>query len=52
MEYERQLEELTKMEQWDPDALVDALGITTEELLAIGMFYGRAIEWIEENVGE
>lgn len=52
MEYERQLEEVAKLEQWDADALCDALNITSEELIAIPMFYQRAIHWVEDNVGE
>ena len=47
MEDWRVIEELERMEEWDPDAVCDALNISTEEL--IEKFYGRAIRWIREN---
>ncbi len=43
---ENQLEILA---EWDVDALLECLGITTEELLEVPEFKARAIEWIEEN---
>lgn len=49
---ERVLQEVERIEEWDPDVVVDAFGITTEELMAVPMFYSRAIAWAKENVGE
>ena len=47
----RIFEELNRMAEWDADAVVDALDITSEELLSVPDFKQRAIEWIEENNG-
>lgn len=44
--------QLQAMEEWDPDALLDALGITSEELMAVPSFYARAAQWAEENTGD
>ena len=45
----RTAERLDVMEQWDVDSVVDALRITTEELLSVPEFKHRAERWIEEN---
>ena len=47
MEEWRIAEELERMEEWDPDAVCDALNIRSEEL--VGRFLDRAINWIREN---
>ena len=47
MEDWRVTEELDRMAYWDPDAVCDALNLTSEEL--IGAFLSRAIKWIKEN---
>lgn len=52
MEEWRVMEELERMHEWDTDAVVDALNITTEELLAIQRFLHRAVDWIEDNFDE
>ena len=41
--------QLEVMEEWDADALVDTLGITTEEILRIPEFKNRAKQWITDN---
>ena len=43
----RVTEELDKMKEWDPDAVVDALNLSSEEL--VDKFVYRALEWIEDN---
>ena len=42
--------ELETLAEWDADALLDALGITTEDLLAVPEFNARAVKWIESNL--
>jgi hypothetical protein len=37
------------MEEWDADAVVESLQITTQELLEVPAFRKRAEEWIMEN---
>ena len=49
MDYNKMLVHLSMLMEWDPDAIVDALDITTEELLDIPEFQARAMQWIEEN---
>lgn len=41
-------DKLETLAEWDADALLDALGITAEELLAVPEFKIRAIFYIEE----
>ena len=47
-EYSR-FNHLQTMKEWDVDELVDALAITTEEILMVEEFLDRAFEWIEDN---
>ena len=47
---DRYLEELERMQEWDADALVDTLDITSEELLEVTVFRHRALDWIKENI--
>lgn len=47
MEQWRVLEELERMREWDPDAICDALNITSDEL--VDSYLGRAVDWIKEN---
>ncbi len=42
-------DKLETLAEWDADALLDALGITTEDLLEVPEFKARAMTWIEEN---
>ncbi len=42
-------EQLQILEEWDADELTDALGLTTEELLAVPEFRNRAKQWITDN---
>lgn len=51
MEPWRVTEELDFMAQWDPDALCDALNLSTEELLEVPFIQRRALRWIEDNNG-
>lgn len=41
--------ELETLAEWDVDALIECLGVTSEEVLAVPEFKARAVEWIEEN---
>ena len=41
--------ELETLAWWDVEALVECLGISTEEILAVPEFHTRAVAWIEEN---
>lgn len=43
----RVIEELDRMREWDPDAICDALNISSEEL--VDGFLTRAVHWIKEN---
>lgn len=49
MENWRVTEELDYMKEWDPDAVLDALNITTTELFSVPWVVQRAVIWIEEN---
>ena len=49
MEEWRIIEELERLHEWDPDAVCDALNITTSELLDHPVFIHRAVKWIREN---
>jgi hypothetical protein len=42
-------ERLDVLSEWDADALLDALGITSQEILDVPKFKNRAKQWIEEN---
>lgn len=43
------LQHLEMMHDWDADAIVDTLNISTEELLNVPEFLDRAMDWIEDN---
>ena len=43
----RVIEELDRMKEWDPDAVCDALNLTSHEI--INAFMARAIYWIRDN---
>ena len=49
MDVNKMMVHVTMMQEWDPDAIVDALDITTEELLNVPEFLDRAMDWIEDN---
>ena len=42
-------EQLDILADWDADAVLDALGISTRDLLAIPEFRNRAEQWIKDN---
>lgn len=42
-------EQLDILAVWDVDALVDALGITTDDILQVDDFKHRAEQWIKDN---
>ena len=45
-------EQLDVLADWDADALLDALGITTQEILDMPEFRNRAKQWIMSNAPE
>lgn len=49
MDHIRLSQHIEMMREWDPDSVLDALNISTEELLEVPEFLRRAIDWIEEN---
>jgi len=45
-------ERLDMLTHWEPDAIVSALDITSEELLEVPAFRKRAEQYIEDNFEE
>ncbi len=42
-------DQLDTLAEWDTDAIVETLSITTEEILNIPEFRDRAKQWIQDN---
>ncbi len=42
-------EQFEIMGEWDADAVVETLGISTQELLTVPEFRNRAEQWIKNN---